>query len=263
MAGIIQRLKHWTNPRNWSQLSEDDLEVSDQKKNIFFSQLCVLGAFFTVLQSINEIIEFNKYLIPFDIITFFMWPFSRWLNEKGNHLLAKCITIGFLNISFFLLSGLLDPSVKIELLFYPLIILTFMTMGSKEKWIAILFGCLSLAFLMYLSFTDNRPFGDIEIQTPRKIDEVLNILTAAFFTGACAVFIIDLHTRVEKSLREKSDELSKANEELDRFVYSASHDMRAPLTSIQGLVDLALIENKDTPSSAYLEMIRGRAVKTG
>src|SRR5271163_4416924 len=33
-------------------------------------------------------------------------------------------------------------------------------------------------------------------------------------------------------------ETSKVNEELDRFIYSASHDIKAPLTSIEGLLRL-------------------------
>ncbi len=42
----------------------------------------------------------------------------------------------------------------------------------------------------------------------------------------------------EEELRAKNDALEKANSELDRFVYSTSHDLRAPLTSVLGLVDL-------------------------
>jgi len=56
-------------------------------------------------------------------------------------------------------------------------------------------------------------------------------------------------------------ELSKVNEELDRFVYSASHDIRAPLTSIMGVAHIAkesaTIEEKDQ----CLEMIESSADK--
>ncbi|MDF2437361.1 MAG: domain S-box [Bacteroidota bacterium] len=50
--------------------------------------------------------------------------------------------------------------------------------------------------------------------------------------------------QAEDLLEKQNKELRKANEELDRFVYSASHDLRAPLASILGLLDVAKIENQ-------------------
>lgn len=43
---------------------------------------------------------------------------------------------------------------------------------------------------------------------------------------------------VEEKLERQNKELKKANAELDRFVYSTSHDLRAPLTSLMGLIDI-------------------------
>ncbi|MEJ1221844.1 PAS domain-containing sensor histidine kinase [Sediminicola sp. 1XM1-17] len=44
--------------------------------------------------------------------------------------------------------------------------------------------------------------------------------------------------RIHEELSQKNEELLKANKELDRFVYSASHDLRAPLTSLMGLIEI-------------------------
>ena len=47
----------------------------------------------------------------------------------------------------------------------------------------------------------------------------------------------------EEQLRAQNTELEKVNHELDQFVYSASHNLRAPLLSVKGLLNL--IEEED------------------
>ncbi|AHM62127.1 pas/pac sensor signal transduction histidine kinase [Flammeovirgaceae bacterium 311] len=47
---------------------------------------------------------------------------------------------------------------------------------------------------------------------------------------------------VEEALKEKNNYLTKVNKELDNFVYSASHNLRAPLTSLMGLINLLRLE---------------------
>jgi signal transduction histidine kinase len=53
-------------------------------------------------------------------------------------------------------------------------------------------------------------------------------------------------------------ELVKTNTELDRFVYSVSHDLRAPLTSLLGLTNLIEedIASYDTPQKERVQMMK-------
>ena len=51
-------------------------------------------------------------------------------------------------------------------------------------------------------------------------------------------------------------ELLKTNRELDRFVYSVSHDLRTPLTSILGLISFIEEESQETDTLEHIGMIR-------
>ena len=65
-------------------------------------------------------------------------------------------------------------------------------------------------------------------------------------------------TEIRKSnhqLEEQNDVLLKVNKELDHFVYSASHDLRAPIVTIKGLLELVKIENVETVKEDYLKKI--------
>lgn len=59
----------------------------------------------------------------------------------------------------------------------------------------------------------------------------------------------------ESILTEQNKELKKINSELDRFVYSASHDLRAPLVSVLGLINIIKLEDEKSNIDGYLAMM--------
>lgn len=69
---------------------------------------------------------------------------------------------------------------------------------------------------------------------------------------------IEERKRAEEEILLKNIQLAKTNEELDRFVYSASHDMRAPLSSLLGLINISEKTNKVEELHTYLHMMKGR-----
>lgn len=60
--------------------------------------------------------------------------------------------------------------------------------------------------------------------------------------------------KTRADLKQRNLDLEKAYEELDKFVYSASHDLRAPLMSILGIVNLAQMESGDKENE-YMTLI--------
>lgn len=60
----------------------------------------------------------------------------------------------------------------------------------------------------------------------------------------------DISNRVEAE-----NQLKNTNYELDSFVYKVSHDLKAPLRSMLGLINLSKSENKDATINLYLDMM--------
>jgi PAS domain S-box-containing protein len=69
--------------------------------------------------------------------------------------------------------------------------------------------------------------------------------------------LLEANARLEKT----SSELSERNFELDQFVYKVSHDLRSPLVTILGLVNLAKIEEELPIIKNYIDLIENRVSK--
>ncbi len=61
--------------------------------------------------------------------------------------------------------------------------------------------------------------------------------------------------QTRRTLENKIEELEKTNHELSRFIYSASHDLRAPVASSLGLLRVARHEIKDEVSIDYFDKL--------
>lgn len=87
--------------------------------------------------------------------------------------------------------------------------------------------------------------NDVEVNLKTSTGELLTCLISCeiiYMNGEIALIssVQDITERkkFEEELIAKNKELKKTNIELDRFVYSTSHDLRAPLLSVLGLVEI-------------------------
>jgi PAS domain S-box-containing protein len=67
--------------------------------------------------------------------------------------------------------------------------------------------------------------------------------------------------QTEEMLRRNNEELLKTNNELDHFVYSTSHNLRAPLTSILGIVNLIKSAPDTADYALYTHLIEKSVTK--
>lgn len=87
---------------------------------------------------------------------------------------------------------------------------------------------------------------------------VINIFFALVIIGSVSFYYFVLVSKL-KVLKEKADQenndLIKENKELDKFVYSASHDLRSPISSLKGLVGLMQSEDDIIQIKEYLKLM--------
>lgn len=85
-------------------------------------------------------------------------------------------------------------------------------------------------------------FGN-SIEMPDKFMELLNSIS-------------DTYDQFE-TLAEENSELKKTNDQLDHFVYSVSHDLRAPLSSMKGLVEITEEETAEPVTLEHMKLLLG------
>lgn len=86
------------------------------------------------------------------------------------------------------------------------------------------------------------------------INTYLGTLLLYVFAIVTGRVISDLKS-IRMKLNEQNAELSETNLELDRFVYSVSHDLTAPLKSVLGLVNISKLTTNTQEHNLYFEKI--------
>ncbi|AYB29084.1 hybrid sensor histidine kinase/response regulator [Chryseolinea soli] len=70
-----------------------------------------------------------------------------------------------------------------------------------------------------------------------------------------------LKREARHALRRRNEELVKVNQELDNFVYSVSHNLRGPLASVMGLLNVAKEIEKNPELAGIHEMMESSVLK--
>jgi signal transduction histidine kinase len=72
---------------------------------------------------------------------------------------------------------------------------------------------------------------------------------------------VTLQVEFEDDLKTKNEQLAKVNHQMEKFLYSTSHDLRSPITSILGLVNLVRMESSEPVVLDYIAKIEASTLK--
>lgn len=227
----------------------------DYKNAILRSQLAIitfLVAIFYVFIDMYHGIRGNE---PYYLAVAMLAVVTVILNRFGQYRLATVIFL--LSINFFIFYfSVIDPfGSGVFMLFAVCSLMAFALLGFRHRRVAFGFIGLSVALFLISYWVD---FDFIQKRTYTKeylqFSYTVNFLVTLTCSIAILYFLMDLHYHSQKSMAEKNEQLQKANAELDRFVYSASHDLRAPLSSLLGLIEVAKLDNAGV--DRYLDMMK-------
>jgi signal transduction histidine kinase len=176
--------------------------------------------------------------LPFLILPFFLWLAFRFelIIATGGVLVISLLSIYFTveNQGPFVLS---EP-------FYSILLLQIFigVMSISTLVLSATVNERTVAQRTLLEFNENLEAKVLE-RTQALHDEILT------------------RKEAEIKLQKTNQELSKRNTELDNFVYSVSHDLRAPIASVLGLINLARKDKDRNMKDTYLEMINNSALQ--
>lgn len=184
---------------------------------------------------------------------------------KGKYRLARAIDLLALNILLLFLSQRLGSQSGFNYYYVAAGTASVALYGFEEWRTGVIMASLSLALFIFseayvLDFVPIRELTTVQ----KSYLSMINSTMTFFISTYCIVTMLKLNFESEKGMFDnqriielQNEELKKTNKELDRFVYSASHDLRAPLSSISGLVNLMELE-KGHCDPRYISLIKER-----
>lgn len=184
---------------------------------------------------------------------------TMWLHRQGRHCLANAILFPVLIILVYLFTASEAVANGGVLFYIPIAIGAFATFEYKHRKLALMVAGFSFFMFMATFFVDIRFLAWRDYTASEmKLNLLVNFLIAFPASLSALYTLVKLNHRNARQLMESNSLLKKSNTELDRFIYSTSHDLRAPLASVLGLINLSSRSTNPEEVRSYLNMMESR-----
>ncbi|MBS1487887.1 MAG: HAMP domain-containing histidine kinase [Bacteroidetes bacterium] len=233
------------------------------KKAILRAQLAAIGIAVGALYIGMDLWNGISVSIPYYFILILASLVTLYLNKKNHTSQANLIFLLSLNFLEYLFASNDIYRSGVSSFFIITNITALTLYGYEHLRMGIFFVMLSIC-LFFLGYVFHVSPLQMQDGLPEKFVQqyfVTNFLFTVLTSSTLLFFLLNINFHSEETLRDKNQLLKKNNQELDRFVYSVSHDLRSPLSSIMGLVEIARLTDDKQEIITYLNLINDRIKK--
>jgi signal transduction histidine kinase len=231
----------------------------EYKQAMLSGQFALIGIILCSMYMSLDIVTGTYESIPVFTAAIFFLGLSIFIHRHGDHCMANYFLLPTINITLYILAASESPNTGAFIFFIVNSIGAFALFSYKQRLISLLFAVSSYVLFAMAYFVDFSILPKRDYSEDMLVFIVVINFTAALPAAIMGVYLL-IRLNHENSLKliENNKLLSKTNAELDRFVYSTSHDLRAPLTSVMGLINITERCQSQEEIFKYLGMMKDR-----
>ncbi len=236
------------------------IESRNEFRQVMLSgQYAILSLIVIAFYLIMEMsVGFNEATNIFSL-SFVLISYSLWLHRKQKHCLANYFLFPTLNFLLYIIVSSESRNTGAFVFFIPVSLGSLAVFNYSQRTIAVVFALFSFILFSVSLVGDYSllPFRNYP-ESYIRINQLINFCVAFPVSVMAVYLLISLNHHNASQLIEGNKQLKKLNDELDRFVYSTSHDLRAPLLSVAGLLKLAEKNVDENEMRNYHRMMQTR-----
>jgi signal transduction histidine kinase len=238
------------------------------KRIILTLQITFIGIIACILFSIIDSLHQHYYSVLQNMSAIAIFVFAIYLITKGKFKEGKLLIVLYSCLTLLVNASRDGRYAGNEFLWFPILGGIFLFFSAKEKmyiFISLVFALICITLLEYTDYA-YMLYKD-SIVGVNYLNYILSFSTSAAMVSLFMYYLRNVNTDSEKKLERlnhtlvhRNENLRKINNELDSFVYKASHDMRAPLTSLLGLIEVSKKET-DLVLIKEFSMLQEKSIK--
>ncbi|MCB0488041.1 MAG: HAMP domain-containing sensor histidine kinase [Cyclobacteriaceae bacterium] len=225
----------------------------EARARTLYERIMILAMILAFIHFAEDFIYDTLEIWVTDLLVLVSAVFSYLLHRRGYELPARII-------SFILITGMITYFAVgtharngIQWHYLSIVVISLIIFSNRFRYVGILFVVFVYLILVVLEVNQYElpwfpTIGEAERST---LSVIINITSAVLVLVYAIITLIQGSELYEEQISRQVEDVKKLNKELDSFVYSASHDLKAPLASLRGLLTLVQQEKDASMMKLY------------